>query len=87
MESAELLQRYVDMRHRLNQEVDVIYSITSMLAQFKHSGKDSLSIDPVALGNISHMLNSNILRIWEILDDFIYLAEARLELERLAETN
>lgn len=81
--SFELLQRYVEMRRRVDVEANSIYSITSMLALLETCGDDRVDVDPLALGKINHMLNTNILNIWEILDDFIYLVHARSELERL----
>lgn len=81
--SAEWLHRYVEMRRRLDVEADSIHSITSMLALFETSGDDRIQVDPVALGKINQKMNNNILNIWEILDDFIYLAQAKLELEEM----
>jgi len=54
-----------------------------MLALLDRCGDDTIEIDPVALGKIYRMLNDNILNIWEILDDFIYLVQAKSELEKL----
>ena len=56
--------------------------MTSMLALLETSGDDTIEIDPVTLGKINQMLNKNILNIWEILDDFIYLVQAKSELEK-----
>jgi len=56
--------------------------MTSMLALLDRRGDDTIEIDPVALGKINQMLNKNILNIWEILDDFIYLVQAKSELDR-----
>ena len=57
--------------------------MTSMLALLDRCGDDTIEIDPIALGKINQMLNKNILNIWEILDDFIYLVQAKSELEKL----
>lgn len=81
--SPELLQRYVEMRRRVDVEANTIFSITSMLALLETSGEDTINVDPVAFGKINQMLNKNILNIWEILDDFIFIIPARSELERL----
>ena len=81
--SSEWLHRYVEMRRRLDVEADSIHSITSMLALFETSGDDRIQVDPVALGKVNQKINNNILNIWEILDDFIYLAQAKLELEQM----
>lgn len=81
----ELLQRYVDMRQKLDAEANNIFSVTSMLALLEGCGDDEINLDPIALGKINETLNKNILNIWEILDDYIYLVQAMLELERLSE--
>jgi len=79
--NADLLQRYVEMRQKLDIEANDIFCITSMLALLETSGDDTIEIDPVALGKINQMLNKNTLNIWEIQDDFIYLVQAKSELE------
>ena len=81
--SPELLRRYVEMRHKLDLEANTIQSITSMLALLETCGDDSLNVDPVALGKFNQIINRNILNIREILDDFIYIVQAKLELEQL----
>jgi len=81
--SAEGLQRYVDMRHKLDVEADSILSITSMLALLETCGDDTIKVDPVALGKVNQLLKDNILNIWEILNDYIYIVDAKLELERV----
>ena len=81
--SAECLHRYVEMRRRFDVEAESIHSITSMLALIETSGDDRIQVDPVALGKVNQKINNNILNIWEILDDFIYLAQAKLEPEQM----
>lgn len=81
--SAEWLHRYVEMRRKLDVEAHSIHSIASMLALFETSGDDKIQLDPVALGKVNQNINHNILNIWEILDDFIYLAQAKLELKQM----
>jgi len=76
----DLLHRYIEMRHKLDAEANSIFAMTSMLALFDKCGDDRIEVDPVALAKVHQMLNSNILNIWEILDDFIYLVGAKLEL-------
>ena len=81
--SSEQLHRYVEMRRKIDVEASSIHSITSMLALHETCGDDSINVDPVALGKINQMINTHILNIWEILDNFIYIVQAKLELERL----
>ncbi len=83
--SAEWLHRYVEMRRRVDVEANTIHSITSMLALLETCGDDSIEVDPVALGKVNRIINGNILNIREILDDFIYIVQAKLELEQLEE--
>jgi len=40
-----------------------------------------LCLKPVALGKMHQIINDNILNIWEIMEDFIYILDAKLELE------
>ena len=79
--SAEWLQRYVETRRRVDAEANSIFAITSMLALLETNGDDKIEVDPVALGKINQMLNKNILNIWEILDNFIYIVHAKSILE------
>ena len=79
----DLLHRYVEIRHKLDVEANSIFAMTSMIALFDKCGDDTIEVDPVALAKIHQMLNTNILNIWEILDDFIYLVQAKLELKQM----
>ena len=81
--SSKLLHRYVEMRRLIDVEAYTIHNITSLLALLETCGDDKINVDPVALGNINQMLNTNILNIREILDDFIYIVQAKSELEQL----
>ncbi len=81
--SSEQLRRYVEMRGKIDVEASFIHSITSMLALHETCGDDSITVDPVALGKINQMINTHILNIWEILDNFIYIVQAKQELEQL----
>ena len=78
--SAKQLRRYVDIRHNIDIEANSIYAITSLLALMETCGDDTMEVDPVALGKINQILNKNILNIWELLDDFIYIVQAKSEL-------
>ena len=81
--SPELLRYYVEMRRRVDIEANTIFSITSMLALLETSGDDTINVDPIAIGKINQTLNKNILNIWEILDDFIYIVQARTLIEEM----
>jgi len=71
------------MRKTLATEANSIYSITSLLMHYKSCADDSLKIDPIALSNVCQTMNDNILNIQEILDDFIYIVQAKSDLEQL----
>ena len=77
-----VLQRYVEMRDKVDNEAETIQSLSSMLALLQYCGDDRVKMDPVALGKIHSMIETSILNIWEFLDDFIYIIEARQVLER-----
>ena len=77
----DILRRYVAMRHRIDVEADAIQGITSMLALLENCGDDCPDFDPVALGQVNRMMNTNILNIRETLDDFIYIVRARAWLD------
>ena len=81
--SVEMISRYVEMRHKIDTEANSIFGITSMLALLETCGDDKIEVDPVALGKINQRLNKNILNIWEILDDFIYIVQAQSVLATL----
>jgi len=78
--SVEMLSSYVETRRRIDVETNSIFGITSMLALFEKCGDDKIEIDPCALGHINQTFNKNILNIWEILDDFIYIVKAKSDL-------
>lgn len=79
--STEWLQRYVETRDKIDKEANSIYAVTSLIALLESCGDDTLNLDPVALGKIHKILNTNILNIWEILDDFIYIVQAQMLIE------
>jgi len=79
--SLELLHRYIEMRRKFDVEANIIHSITSMLGHLETCGDDVIKVDPVALGKVHQIINDNILNIWEIMEDFIYILDAKLELE------
>jgi hypothetical protein len=81
--SAEMLCRYVEMRKSLDTEAKTILSLSSILALLQHCGDDKIEVDPVILGHVNESISTSILNIREILDNFIYIAQAQLELEQI----
>jgi len=53
------------------------------MSHFEKIGDDTIKIDPISLGNLNRILNDAAFNIQEILDDYIYIINAKLELERL----
>ena len=80
-----MLSQYVETRRRVDTEANSIFGITSMLALLETCGDDKIEVDPVALGKINQILIKNILNIWEILDDFIYIVQAKSVLDETEE--
>ena len=79
--SEDMLRCYVDMRQKVDTEAKTIQSLASLLALLQQCGDDRIQIDPVALGYVQSLIEQSILNIWEMLDDFIYIIEARRMLE------
>jgi hypothetical protein len=75
-----MLQRYLDTRQKIEVEANSIFSITSILELLVTCGDDKLEVDPIALGTLNRMLNTNILNIWEILENYIPMVQAKLDL-------
>jgi len=81
--SPSQLQRYIEMRHKINQDQKTIYAISSILAVFSHLDEDRILIDADALGHINQLVNKAVLNIWETLDDFIPILSAELALDKV----
>ncbi len=75
--SEEMLRSYVAMRQKIDAEAKTIQSLANLLALLRQCGDDKIQIDPMALGHVHSLIESSILNIWEILDNFIYIVEAR----------
>ena len=75
--SKEMLRCYVDMRQKVDAEAETIQSLANLLALFRQCGDDKIHVDPVALGHVHSLIESSFLNIWEMLDNFIYIVEAR----------
>ncbi len=65
------------MRQKIDAEAKTIHSLTNLLALLRQCGDDKIQVDPVALGHVHSLIESGILNIWEMLDNFIYIVEAR----------
>ena len=82
--SHKMLRHYVATRQNLDKELQLIYSLSHILASFEKNAIDAdVELDPVALGHIHQIINTSVLNIWEKLDDFIYIVKAKSVLENL----
>ena len=76
--SHEVLCRYVTTRQKIDTELQIIYSLSHLLASFGENAADAnLELDLDALGQVHQIINTGVLNISEMLDDFIYLVEAK----------
>jgi len=73
------------MRSRIDAEMKTAHSLASMLSLLRQCGDDKLEVDPVALGHVNELICDSVLNVWEQLDTFIYLVEARLQLGEFGE--
>ena len=81
--SHEVLCHYVTTRQQIDTELQIIYSLSHLLASFGEKAVDAnLELDLVALGDVHQIINTGVLNIWEMLDDFIYLVEAKEHIKK-----
>jgi len=82
--SPNMLRHYVATRQKIDMELQMIYSLSHLLASFeKYAIDESMELDPIALGHVHQIINKSVLNVWEKLDDFIYIVQAKLVLEKL----
>lgn len=78
---SNLLRQYIKVRHRIDQDKNTIYAISSILSSIKYADDSKLQLDPYALACVNELMQTAVLNMWEALDDFIPVASARLALE------
>lgn len=79
--SRDRLQHYVWMREKIDAEIKLIRSLSTMMGKFEQFEQDKMEIDPVALGTIHQKIEQSILEIWHQLDDFLLVNNAKAALE------
>lgn len=84
--SPQVLRRYVEIRHIIQQDIKTLHALSSVMAMFKEMHDDKVVIDPQAIGRVYELMNHAVSNIWEKLDDFIPLTSAELALEKLKKT-
>ncbi len=71
--STHQLARYAAMRERFDREAKTLNSLTNLLGLLQHCDADRVAVDLVALGHVNQLMAQSVLRLWEVLDDFLYL--------------
>lgn len=62
--SRPMLERYVEMRRRIDAEARTIESLAHVLTRFKHCHNDSVEIDPFALACIHEVIERSVWVCW-----------------------
>jgi hypothetical protein len=76
--SHDILCDYVEKHQKIDAELRTIYSLSHLLAVFEDQATHAnLTLDKVAPEHVHQLISKSTLNIWEILDDFIYIVEAR----------
>lgn len=71
-----LLRRYLKTRTVIDEKADEIANVSRMLTLLKYCGDDTVSVSPHALAYFFEMINYDICKIIESLDNFIYILDA-----------
>lgn len=85
--SPKLLSRYVEMRQKISEDTDFIYSQVSLLGIFEEAAEQRIEVDPVALGHIHRLIENRVLNITEKLNDFIYILGADEQLKKMEQVS
>ncbi len=80
---SKTLHRYLKARKVIGERADRILNISRMFSLVKHCGDDTLPISTHALAFFFDMINSDVCKIIESLDDFIYILDAESVLNEL----
>ena len=81
----EVLRKYVEMRREITKRIDRTVALVHLLSLLQHCGDDEIEVSPMALAVVADLVESEVCRIQEILDDFIYVVEAEEVLGRGSE--
>ena len=71
------LQRYLTYREVIDEDIDFIMGLTSLLSQYQDCGGSHYHLDLNALGIFNAMLNSRVQNILENLENFLPLQEVK----------
>jgi hypothetical protein len=73
--SADCLQRYLEARRRIDAEIKLIHGLAGILSKFEQFERDSMEVDPVALGLIHHTIEQSVSAISSSLNEFMPVSE------------
>lgn len=78
-----MVRRYLEVRKKIDENAKMISSISSVLSLVGDAGEDTIGVDPYALGYLNHIINRDIYRILETLDDFVHILDAKMTIEEV----
>lgn len=79
---SKTLRRYLEARKVIDERADRISNVSRMLSLVEHCGDDTVPVSVHALAFFSDMINSDVCKIIESLDDFIYILDAESVLNK-----
>lgn len=56
------------IRRQIDEDMKAIHSVARILSAFRQFDRDTVQIDPVALGLVHEMIVSRVLAVYDILD-------------------
>lgn len=80
---ASTLQRYLLTRKQVDENADLIISLSSIISAFETWPDDRITISPHALGKLNHLITRHTTRILSALEDFATVKEVEDYLEQL----
>lgn len=79
---SKVLYRYLEARKVIDERADRISNVSRMLSLLEYCGDDTVPVSGHALAFFSDMINSDVCKIIESLDDFIYILDAESVLNK-----
>lgn len=77
------LRRYLEAREIIDERAEKIINVSHMMSLLKYCDEDTVPVSPHALAYFSDMIYSEICKITETLDNFVYILEAKKVLNEL----
>ncbi len=79
--NTEMLRSYLEARKKIDENANMISSISSMLSLVGDAGEDTINIDPFSLAYLHRIINRDIHNILEALNDFVYILDAKMAID------